>query len=68
VADAVYKKVELVGTSPNSFTEAVSNAIAQAARSMGSISWFEVVEQRGSVVDGQVQQFQVTLKVGCREP
>ena len=30
------------------------------------MSWFEVVEQRGSIVDGKIQQYQVTIQVGYR--
>ena len=63
MADSVYKKIELVGTSPNSFAEAAANAVAKAAQSMRGMSWFEVVEQRGSIVDGKVREYQVTVKV-----
>lgn len=66
MADPVYKKVELVGTSANSFSEAAANAIAKAAETIRNMSWFEVVEQRGSIADGKVQQYQVTLNVGFR--
>lgn len=66
MADAVYKKIELVGTSPNSFTEAAANAIAKAAESVRHMSWFEVVEQRGSIADGKVAQYQVTVRVGFK--
>lgn len=66
MADSVYKKITLVGTSENSFSEAASVAIAKAAETVKHMSWFEVVEQRGSIVDDKIQQFQVTLSVGFR--
>lgn len=66
MADPVYKKVELVGTSATSFSDAAANAIAKAAETVRNMSWFEVVEQRGSIVDGKIQQFQVTLNIGFR--
>jgi flavin-binding protein dodecin len=66
VADAVFKKIQLVGTSPNSLSEAVANAIAKASESIRNMSWFEVTEQRGSIADGKIQQFQVTISVGFR--
>lgn len=66
MVDAVYKKIELVGTSPNSFTEAAANAIAKAAETVRHMSWFEVVEQRGSIADGKVAQYQVTVCVGFK--
>jgi flavin-binding protein dodecin len=64
--EPTYKKIEIVGTSTNSFSEAVSNAIQKASQTVHGISWFEVVEQRGSVADGKVQQYQVTIRVGFR--
>ena len=67
MTDAVYKKAELVGTSSESFSAAAANAIAKAAESLRNISWFEVIEQRGSVVDGgRIGQYQVTLRIAFR--
>jgi hypothetical protein len=61
-----YKKIEIVGTSPVSFAEAVKSAIAEASKSVRAMSWFEVVEQRGAVKDGKVAEFQVTIQVGFK--
>ncbi len=61
-----YKKIEIVGTSPTSYAEATRTAIAEAARSVRGMSWFEVVEQRGAIRDGKVSEFQVTLRVGFK--
>jgi flavin-binding protein dodecin len=66
MANHTYKMVELVGSSPDGTDAAIRNAIAQAARTVRHIDWFEVVETRGQVVDGQVAHYQVTLKVGFR--
>lgn len=62
----IFKKVEIVGTSPVSFAEAVKVAVAEASKTLRHISWFEVVEQRGAIRDGSVQDFQVTIKVGFK--
>jgi len=61
-----YKKIEIVGTSPVSFSEAVKAAIADAAKTVRQISWFEVKEQRGSVKNDKVTEYQVVLKVGFK--
>lgn len=61
-----YKKIEIVGTSPVSFSDAVQAAIADASKTVRHISWFEVVEQRGSVKDGKITEYQVTLKAGFK--
>jgi len=64
MADHVYKKIELVGSSPNSFDEAVKNALARATKTIRSMRWFEVTETRGYIEEGNVAHWQVTLKVG----
>lgn len=62
----IYKIVEVVGTSPQSFAEAVKSAVVEAARTIRHMDWFEVIDQRGRIVDGAVAEFQVTLKVGFK--
>ncbi len=61
-----YKKIEVVGTSPVSFAEAVKGAVAEAAKSVRHMGWFEVVEQRGAIKDGKVSEFQVTVRIGFK--
>jgi len=61
-----YKKIELVGTSPVGFSEAVKNAISEASKTVRHIDWFEVMEQRGNVKDDKVMEYQVVLKVGFK--
>lgn len=61
-----YKVIELVGTSPASFAEAVKSAVAEASKTIRHMDWFEVVNERGSIVEGKVVEFQVTLKVGFK--
>ncbi len=61
-----YKITEIVGTSPVSFAEAVRSAVAEAAQTIRHIKWFEVVEQRGSIAEDKVQEFQVTVKIGFK--
>lgn len=62
----IYKITELVGTSPTSFAEAVKAAVAEAAKTIRHMDWFEVVEERGRIADGKVEEFQVTVKVGFK--
>jgi hypothetical protein len=66
MSNAVYKKVELVGTSGASISDAINNAIASASVSFGTLGWFEVQEIRGNIQDGKVSQYQVVVKVGYR--
>lgn len=66
MTDRTYKKVEIVGTSPESVQQAIRNGIAKANRTVRNLDWFEVTEIRGQIVDGDVAHFQVTMKVGFR--
>ena len=64
MAGHVYKKIELVGSSPDSLQEAIENAVAKAAKTIRNLRWFEVVETRGQIEEGKVAHWQVTLKIG----
>jgi len=66
MSDHVYKLVELVGSSTVGIDDAIRNAIAQAAKTVRHLDWFEVTETRGHIADGKVAHFQVTLKAGFR--
>jgi len=62
--DPTYRLTDIVGTSGESIHQAVRNGIARANETVRHIDWFEVKELRGTVVNGEVGQFQVTMKVG----
>ena len=64
MSDHVYKKIELVGSSPTSIEDAVTNAISLAGKTIRNMRWFEVTETRGHIEDGKVQHWQVTVSVG----
>lgn len=60
---ATYKSIELVGTSGESFEDAVDSAVERAAETLHGLRWFEVLEQRGHVADGRVSEYQVKVEV-----
>ena len=60
----IYKKVEIVGTSEKSSDDAIHNALTKASRSIKNLRWFELVETRGSINEGVIERWQVTIKVG----
>lgn len=60
----LYKLIEIIGTSKISIQDAIENAIAKAGKSVHGMSWFEVQDVRGHLVDNKVDQWQVILKVG----
>jgi flavin-binding protein dodecin len=61
-----YKKLEIVGTSPNSIEDAIQNAITETATSVCNLDWFEVTETRGHIINNKVAHYQVTIKIGFR--
>jgi len=64
--DRTYKVIEIVGVSDKSFAEATRNGIAKASQTLRGLAWFETTQLRGSIKDGKVAEFQVSLKVGFR--
>jgi flavin-binding protein dodecin len=61
-----YKKIEIVGTSSVSVSEAIKAAVKDAGKTVRHMNWFEVVETRGKITDGAVAEFQVTLRIGFK--
>ena len=61
-----YKKIEIIGSSPKSIEDATKNAIAECNKTLHDLEWFEVVDTRGHIVNGDVAHYQVTLKIGMR--
>jgi len=66
VSDHIYRVTEVVGTSPESVQQAIRNGIARVSRTVRNVEWFEATEIRGTVENGDIAAFQVSLKVGFR--
>jgi flavin-binding protein dodecin len=66
MANRTYAISEIVGTSPQDVNQAIRNGIERASETLRNIDWFEVAEVRGAVLDGVVNHYQVTLKIGFR--
>ncbi len=60
----VWKVIEIVGESKQSFADAVRNAIDEAGKTVKQMQWFEATSFRGVIQAGKVSQFQVVVKVG----
>jgi dodecin len=60
----VVKVIELVGSSPNSFSDAVRNAVKVASQSVRNIQGVEVVSSNATVGDdGNLSNYRVNCKV-----
>ena len=66
MSDHIYRLAEIVGTSPNGVDDAIRNAVSRANRTLRNIDWFQMTEIRGHLADGQVADWQVTVKIGFR--
>lgn len=64
MSNHVYKKIELTGSSTTGTDDAIRNAVAKAGESVRNMRWFEVVETRGHIEEGQIAHWQVTIKIG----
>ncbi|GAA5234142.1 dodecin domain-containing protein [Verticiella sediminum] len=66
MTEHVYKKIELVGSSPVSSDDAIKNALDRASETLKHLDWFEVTEVRGHLTGGKIAHWQVGVKVGMR--
>jgi flavin-binding protein dodecin len=61
---AVVKVLELVGSSPNSFSDAVRNAVRRASQTLRNIRGVEVVSPNADVGDnGELTTYKVNVKI-----
>ena len=66
MADSVYKVIELVGTSTDSWERAAKTAVERAARSLRDLRVAEVVQQDLVIEDGNVSAYLAKLKVSFK--
>ena len=62
MSEKVFKGVEIVGTSDQSFSHAIEVAVKRARQTLRELSWFVVEEMRGGLQAGRLE-YQVTLRV-----
>ena len=66
MAESVYKIIELVGTSSESWEKAASAAVATASKSLRDLRIAEVSELDLQIEDGQVRAYRAKLKVSFK--
>jgi hypothetical protein len=64
--DSVYKVIEIVGTSSESWEKAAAAAVARAAQSLRDLRIAEVVEMDLQIEDGKVVAYRTKLKVSFK--
>jgi len=66
MAESVYKVIELVGSSAESWEKAAVNAVELAAQSLRDLRIAEVVEMDLQIDDGKVIAFRTKVKVSFK--
>ncbi|UZJ33252.1 dodecin [Streptomyces endophytica] len=66
MTDRTYRVTDIVGTSQESVDAAIRNGIRRASQTLRNLDWFEITEVRGHLVDGEIDHYQVGMKVGFR--
>ena len=66
MANSVYKVIEIIGSSPESWEKAAASAIAQASKSLRDLRVAEVEELDIALENGKVAAFRVKLKVSFK--
>lgn len=66
MSDSVYKRVELVGTSPESWEQAARNAVEKASKSLRDLRVAEVEELDMQIEDGRVRAYRARVMVSFK--
>ena len=66
MGESVYKIIELVGTSTESWEKAATAAVDRAAKSLRDLRIAEVAELDLQIVDGKVQAYRAKVKVSFK--
>ncbi len=66
MAESVYKVIELVGSSSESWEKAAAAAVERAGKTLRDLRIAQVVDQDIQIEDGKVAAFRVRLKVSFK--
>jgi flavin-binding protein dodecin len=66
MAESVYKVIEIIGTSPESWEKAARAAVEMASKSLRDLRVAEVVQQDLVITGGQVEAYRTKLKISFK--
>ena len=66
MSDSVYKIIDLVGSSPNSFEEAAKNAVETASKSLRDLRVAEIMKLDMKVENGKVTDYRARVKLSFK--
>jgi flavin-binding protein dodecin len=66
MSDSIYKIIELVGTSPDSWEDAARNAVTQASKTLRDLRIAEVVAMDMHIEEGKVTCYRTKVKLSFK--
>ena len=66
MTDSVYKIIELVGSSPNSWEEAIKNAVDKASASLRDLRICEVVKFDVKIENGKISAYRARVQLSFK--
>ena len=66
MSESVYKVIEIVGTSPDSWEAATTSAVETASRTLRDLRVAEVVKLDVTIEDGKVARFRAKLSISFK--
>jgi flavin-binding protein dodecin len=64
--ESIYKVIEIIGTSPNSWEEAAKNAVETASKSLKDLRVAEAVEFDLKLENGKVSAYRTKMKISFK--
>ena len=64
--ESIYKVIEIIGTSPNSWEEAAKNAVETASKTLKDLRVDEAVEFDLKLEDGKVSAYRTKMKISFK--
>lgn len=64
--DSIYKVIDLIGSSPNSWEEAVKNAVEKASESLKDLRVAEVKELDVMLEDGKIVAYRAKVSISFK--
>lgn len=66
MSDSIYKVIEIIGSSSESWEDAAKKAIARASKTLEGLRIAEVVEQDLKIEDGAIVAYRTKLRLSFR--
>jgi dodecin len=66
MAESIYKVIEVIGTSPDSWEKAAASAVQRASKTLRDLRIAEIVELDMQINEGAVVQYRARVKLSFK--